>query len=47
MNDTDYEARLARMTDEELDAEMERSLAEIREASARIAWCDRIRGGGA
>lgn len=47
MEDSDYDQRLARMTDEELDAEMERSIAEIREATARIAWCDRIRGGGA
>ncbi len=47
MDETDYEERLARMTDDELDAEMERSIAEIREATARIAWCDRIRGGGA
>jgi hypothetical protein len=47
MNGTEYDQILARMTDEELDAEMERSLQEIHDAAARIAWCDRIRGGAA
>ena len=45
--DQDYTERLGRMTDDELDAEMERVLEELREATARIAWCDTIRGGGA
>lgn len=33
----DYTERLKRMTDEELDAEMERVIEELREATARIA----------
>ena len=47
MNFDDYDQRLERMTDDELDAEMARAIDEIHEAAARIAWCDRIRGGGA
>ncbi len=47
MEDSDYDQRLERMTDDELDAEMARAIDEIHEAAARIAWCDRIRGGGA
>jgi len=43
----EYENRLNGMTWDELEAEADRIMAEIREAEARIAWCDRVRGGGA